>query len=167
MKAPKCHGQSMERWTKDDGSRCWQVWRCGNCGKELDLYRWPWTWFWLTADRCHLMDEAVSPKWWLGAMGSWRGFAQCEITFTIMPFNFLIDQVVRLWSWLRYRQKNRWGKALEDAYRRGLVDGRAQQRIRFRKGLAEAGWNICFDETILMHDHPIILYPDGRVAKAD
>ncbi len=120
----------------DADHRYKQVWRCASCGKTRELYRWPWTWFWLRVNRQDLVDEVVRPWWWLGACGRGRGFASNEILFVFMPFNLLIDAIDWIWSRMRYRTKHKFDVALEEAYRRGTVDGRSQERTRLRVKLA-------------------------------
>lgn len=140
MRAPKCCKQKMSRCTKetsygsnDDfryGRRCYRVWRCDSCGRERELYPKPWRWLWVGVDRNDIMDEVFAKAWWLGSIGSLRGFCQETITFTVIPLNVVVDLVTRVYHWCRYRKPSALQRELERRYREGHVDGRTAQKFK-------------------------------------
>jgi len=155
MNGPRCCGQPMALWQHAPGETwttrvprprsvrrdqdVWRVWLCLECGKERDFYPRPWRWLWVTAAHRDLMDGDYKPVWWLGQVGSLRGFHFDTVTFTVMPFNKLVDLAVRAYNWCRYAGTgDRWTNELEEHYRRGLSDGEARARVRERTRIQEA-----------------------------
>jgi hypothetical protein len=134
----------MVKWSHDGGREqgrvheCYVVWRCQECQKEKEIYRRPWTWFWLTACYPDLMDRVVVPRWWLGSIGAVGRDYYNEITFTVIPFNALLDAAVRVWRWCKYRRPNKLEQDLERSYRRGVVDGQGNTRVQIEVAVKEA-----------------------------
>ena len=157
MKAPKCHGQLMDKWTPPTIKvsepfvgqesispvltirRFHVVWRCDECGELKEFYRWPWTWFLLIVDRDHIVDKLVKIKWWMGSTGSFRGFATNEMTFTVIPVNLMIDVATAVWKWLKYRRPGKWESELRLATVRAENYGRANERAILRARLGRIG----------------------------
>lgn len=129
MRIPKCcGGQLMDKWVSRKSDYSYHHWCCEKCEKVKDFYFWPWVWIWLVVGHNDLEDEILKPKWWLGSIGALHNFYQRETTFTIIPFNVLIDWAIRAWKWCRYRKPDKFNRSLEDSYRRGRVDGMSRQR---------------------------------------
>ena len=53
-----------------------------------------------------------------------------ETVFAIMPINVIVDLVEKIWCWIRYRKSNKWKAAQDDAYLRGVFDGRSNEHAR-------------------------------------
>jgi hypothetical protein len=95
---------------------------------ERDLYGGWLRWFWLVVSRTDITDEVVGIPWYMGSIGALRGFRVDTLTFTVIPLNWLVHGCVTLYRWCRYCRPDGRTQELENSYRRGFVDGRANER---------------------------------------
>ncbi len=120
----KCCKQKMEQWGHHDKStgRTSLVFKCQKCERERPLYsRYR---LWEVVDRNALVDEFFITPWWYGSIGNWpRAWMNGEIVFMVIPFNKIINGVLRFWQWCRYSNASRWNSALKNAYREGERNG--------------------------------------------
>lgn len=94
-----------------------------------------WSWLWVIVPREYLVRGLFVRPWWMGSVGELRGHAQDTVTFAVVPVNLIVDLAVKFYRWAVFRVPGMASRETENAYRRGLVDGRAQERATMRTRL--------------------------------
>lgn len=128
MRAPKCCKQKTILWAAKDHRTVYKrCWKCLDCGREIDLYRWPWTWFWVRVEYSDCIDGVYKSRWWVGRCAELQRDYGNELLFVAMPFNVLVDWTAKAYHWLRYRFPGQRHNDMQAEYLRGVLAGRLEQ----------------------------------------
>lgn len=120
------HPSHEEYVTTDNEGR--QTFRCNACGKPTRTYDAWWQRLWVTVRQNDLIDESFKPARYMGSVGQLTKYDRRTITFTVMPLNVLIDLVILLGRWFKYRTPGSAQKAMDGAYGRGRVDAQREAK---------------------------------------
>lgn len=140
MKIPRCCDEDMQRFIHvkekkgKKGEVCEvPVWVCGECKKIKPVYRWPFTWFWLTVSRTDLDNQVHRKKLWLGHAASLFDYRLGWMVFTVMPLNLIIDAVVNSYKWCRHRKPQKWQGLLAQEFGKGRAQGHSEGYVEIFK----------------------------------
>lgn len=108
-----------------------QHYRCDRCNEVTrgpEAYRGFTKQLWVTVRQNDLIDGSFVPRKWMGSVGQLTKYDRRTIVFTVMPLNVIIDLVILLGRWFKYRKPGSAQKAMDGAYGRGRVDAQREAK---------------------------------------